>query len=162
MTSTRIRRPSEFLVVAVVAALGLLVLWDTLTAPAQAMDRGPLGPHVLPLAVGCMLLICAAGIAIDLVRGGQGQPEDGEAEDRSDWITWAAILGAIVLTAVAVEPLGWVLAGGAMFYLCVYAFGSRAYVRDAIVSVVLATGSFYFFFSVLGINLSAGVLEGIL
>jgi putative tricarboxylic transport membrane protein len=162
MTLTRVRRPSEFLVVAVVSALGLLVLWDTLTAPAQAMDRGPLGPHVLPIVVGCMLLVCAAGIAIDLLRGGQGQPEDGEAGERSDWITWSVILGAIVLVALAVEPLGWVLAGGAMFYLCVYAFGSRAYVRDVIVAVVLAVGSFYFVFSVLGINLSAGLLEGIL
>ncbi|MDF2823875.1 MAG: integral rane protein [Mycobacterium sp.] len=162
MTLLRVRRPSEFVVVAVVSALGLLVLWDTLTAPAQAMDRGPLGPHVLPVVVGSMLLVCAAGIGIDLLRGGQGQPEDGEAGERSDWITWSVILGAIVLVALAVEPLGWVIAGGAMFYLCVYAFGSRAYVRDAIVSVALAFGSFYFFFSVLGINLSPGILKGIL
>lgn len=162
MTLARVRRPSEFLVVGVVAALGVLVLWDTLTAPPQAMDRGPLGPHVLPIVVGCMLLVCALGITIDLLRGGQGQPEDGEPGDRSDWTTWAVILGAVVLVALAVEPLGWVLAGGAMFYLCVYAFGSRAYVRDLIVAVVLALGSFYFFFSVLGINLSAGILEGIL
>jgi putative tricarboxylic transport membrane protein len=156
------RRPSEFLVVGVVAALGLLVLWDTFTAPAQAMDRGPLGPHVLPILVGGLLLACAAGIAVDLVRGGQVQPEDGEAGERSDWVTWSVILGAVVLAALAVEPLGWVLAGGAMFYLSVYAFGSRAYVRDLVVAAVLAVGSFYFFFSVLGINLSAGVLEGIL
>lgn len=162
MISARVRRPSEFLVVGVVAALGLLVLWDTLTAPAQAMDRGPLGPHVLPVVVGCMLLVCATGIAIDLLRGGQGQPEDGEAGDRADWITWAVVLGSVVLVALVVEPLGWVIAGGAMFYLCVYAFGSRAYLRDLVVAVVLAIGSFYFFFSVLGINLSAGVLEGIL
>lgn len=162
MTVAQVRRPSEFLVVGVVAALGVVVLWDTLTAPAQAMDRGPLGPHVLPLVVGCMLLVCASGIAIDLLRGGQGQPDDGEAGERSDWRTWAVILGAVVLVALAVEPLGWVLAGGAMFYLSVYAFGSRAFLRDLLIASLLGVGSFYFFFSVLGINLSAGVLEGIL
>lgn len=162
MTFARVQRPSEFLVVGVLVGLAGLLLWDTLTAPAQSMERGPLGPTVFPIMVGCMLLACALGIAVDLLRGGQGQPEEGSADDRSDWITWAVILGAVLLTAVAIEPLGWVLAGGAMFYLCVYAFGSRKHVRDLVVSALMALGSFYFFYSVLGINLPAGVLEGIL
>jgi putative tricarboxylic transport membrane protein len=162
MTLARVRRPSEFLVVGVLTGLAGLLLWDTLTAPAQSMERGPLGPTVFPIVVGCMLLACAIGIAIDLLRGGQGQPEEGTVDDRSDWVTWAVILGAMLLAAVAVEPLGWVLAGGAMFYLCVYAFGSRKHISDLLVSAVMALGSFYFFYSVLGINLPAGVLEGIL
>ncbi|WP_396936953.1 tripartite tricarboxylate transporter TctB family protein [Mycolicibacterium sp.] len=162
MTFARVRRPSEFLVVGVLAGLAALLLWDTLTAPKQAMERGPLGPSAFPIMVGCMLLACAVGIAVDLLRGGQGEPEEGSVEDRSDWVTWAVILGAVLLVAVAVEPLGWVLAGGAMFYLCVYAFGSRKHIRDLVVSTVMALGSFYFFYSVLGINLPAGVLEGIL
>jgi putative tricarboxylic transport membrane protein len=162
MTFARVRRPSEFLVVGILAGLAGLLLWDTLTAPAQSMERGPLGPTVFPIVVGCMLLVCALGIAVDLLRGGHGQPEEGTVDDRSDWVTWAVILGAVILVAVAIEPLGWVLAGGALFYLCVYAFGSRKPFRDLGISALMALGSFYFFYSVLGIDLPAGVLQGIL
>ncbi|MGW0158873.1 tripartite tricarboxylate transporter TctB family protein [Mycobacterium sp. NPDC003323] len=162
MILARVRRPSEFIIVGVLAVLAALLIWDTLTAPAQTMARGPLGPSAFPILVGCMLLVCAAGIAVDLLRGGVGEPEEGTVDERSDWVTWAVVLGAVLLAAVAIEPLGWVPAGGAVFFLCVYAFGGRRHIQNLIVSAVMALTSFYFFFSVLGINLPAGILEGIL
>lgn len=162
MSRIQIRRPSEFVVVAILISLSTLLLWDTLAGPADVMQRGPVGPRVMPLLVGSLLLACALVLVVDLIRGGAGEPEDGVAGDRSDWRTWGTVVGAIVLTAATVEIAGWVLSGGAMFYLCLHAFGSRHHLRDLLVSAGMALGSFYLFYSGLGIALPAGPLEGIL
>lgn len=162
MIQTHVRRPSEFIVVALLAGFSGLLFWDTMTAPADVMQRGPIGPQTMPLVVGSLLLLCAAVLTFDLLRGGEGRPEEGEAGERSDWKTCGIITVAVLLTAAVMDSAGWVLAGGLMFYLCVYAFGSRHYIRDFFVSAAMAVGSFYLFFSGLGIPLPAGLLQGVL
>jgi putative tricarboxylic transport membrane protein len=157
-----VKRKSEFVVVALLAAFSGLLFWDTITAPADVMQRGPVGPQTMPFAVASLLLLCAAVLTFDLLRGRQGKPEEGEAGERSDWKTCGIIAAAVLLTATVMESIGWVIAGGLMFYLCVYAFGSRHYIRDFFVSAGLAVGSFYLFFSGLGIPLPAGLLQGVL
>lgn len=158
----RVKQPSEFIVVALLAGFAGLLFWDTLTAPTDLMQRGPIGPRTAPLLVGSLLLLCGVILAVELLRGGQGKPEEGEAGEESDWVTWVSIVGAVLLTAAVIESAGWVLAGGLMFYLCVYALGSRHHIRDLAISAGLALGSFYLFYSGLGIPLPAGVLEGVL
>lgn len=162
MSWARVKQPSEFLVVALLAGFSGLIVWDTLTARADLMQRGPVGPRTMPLLVAGLLLLCAVILAAQILRGGVGQPEDGVPGERSDWRTWGTIVATVLLTAAIIEIAGWVLAGGLMFYLCVYALGSRHYIRDLAISALLAVGSFYLFFSGLGIALPAGVLEGLL
>lgn len=162
MSTARIRQPSEFIIVALLVALSGLVLWDTLTAGADTMNRGPVGAKTMPLIVAGLLTVCAAVLTIDLLRGGRGVPEEGEPGEPSDWRTWSIIVAAIVLTSFTIETLGWVLAGGLMYYLCTLALGSRHYLRDLIVASVLAVSSFYLFYSGLGVGLPPGVLQGVL
>lgn len=158
----RVTRPSEFVVVALLAGFAALIFWDTLTASEDIMQRGPVGPQIVPFLVASLLLLCAVFLAVDLIRGGQGEPEEGTAGEGSNWRTLGLIVVAILLTAGVIDLLGWVLAGGLMFYLCLYALGSRTYIRDLLISAVMAVGSFYLFYSGLRIYLPAGILEGIL
>ena len=116
----------------------------------------------MPLLVAGLLTVCAVVLVVDLFRGGQGVPEEGEPGEASDWRTLAIIVGAIVLTSLTIDIAGWVVAGTLMYYLCTLALGSRHYVRDLFVAAVLAVGSFYLFYSGLGIALPAGVLQGVL
>ncbi|MHC8609848.1 tripartite tricarboxylate transporter TctB family protein (plasmid) [Paenarthrobacter ureafaciens] len=162
MNRIHVKRRSEFIVVALLAGFAGLLFWDTINAPADVMQRGPVGPQTMPFVVASLLLLCAVILAVDLLRGGQGKPEEGEAGERSDWKTCGIIAAAVLLTAAVMESVGWVVAGGVMFYLCVYAFGSRHYIRDFVVSAGMAVGSFYLFFSGLGIPLPAGLLQGVL
>ncbi|MBK1787822.1 tripartite tricarboxylate transporter TctB family protein [Prauserella cavernicola] len=150
---------SDLSVVLLLVAFGGLLVWDTLTAPADDMRRGPVGPQTMPLLVAGVLLLCAAVLTVEALRGRRPRESD---VDATDWRTWTAVIGAILLCAVVIDVAGWVLAGGLMFYLCVYAFGSRHYVRDLVVAAVLALGSFYLFYSGLGIELPAGILQGVL
>lgn len=162
MRRLRIQRPSEFIVVGILSALAALLFWDTLNSSTDVMQRGPVGPRTMPVIVGVLLLTCALLLAVDLLRGRHGTPEDGAVGDRSDWRTWGLVVGAILLAAASIEVAGWVLGGAVMFYLCLYAFGSKRHVLDLVVSAGMALGSFYLFYSGLGIALPAGPLEGVL
>ena len=61
-----------------------------------------------------------------------------------------------------VVPLGWAITGALFFAGCATILGSKHYVRNFVIGVVLAVASFYAFYSGLGIPLPAGILDGIL
>jgi len=67
-----------------------------------------------------------------------------------------------VATIVLVEPLGWAITGALLFAGSATILGSKRYVFNIVIGVVLSVGSFYAFYSGLGIPLPAGILDGIL
>jgi putative tricarboxylic transport membrane protein len=62
----------------------------------------------------------------------------------------------------ALKPLGFVPAGLILFCCVAFAFGSRKYLRDAVVGVLLALVAYVGFKYGLGLQLPPGILEGIL
>lgn len=156
---------SELGVAAFLAALGVLILVDTLGVHAAYSQSDPVGPRTVPFIISGLLLVCAVVLAIDVLRGGRGEAEGGEDVDLSqptDWRTVLPLIAVFVANIALVDTLGWVVSGTLLFFGSVLALGSRHYVRDLIISVVLALASFYGFYLGLGIPLPAGVLEGVL
>jgi len=156
---------SELGVAAFLAVVAVLVLYNTSQLSTNIATTGPVGPKAVPYVVGVLLLVVAAFLAADVIRGGQGEPEGGEDVDLSsgaDWKTVAILSVAFLSNAVLIDRLGWEFSGAIMFFLAAYALGSRHYIRDILISLVLSFGSWHLFVLVLGINLPAGVLEGIL
>ncbi|MFG2193712.1 tripartite tricarboxylate transporter TctB family protein [Streptomyces sp. NPDC048639] len=157
---------AELLVCGLLALLGAVVLIDATTmADLPAAETGPIGPKAVPVAVGIGLLVCAVVLAIDVLRGGRGEAESGEDIDLDAPVDWRAVLLVIAFflaNAVLIEPLGWAISGAILFWGTAFALGSRNWLRDAAVSVVLSVGSFYAFAYGLGIILPPGVLKGIL
>jgi putative tricarboxylic transport membrane protein len=72
------------------------------------------------------------------------------------------LVAAFVANIALIDRAGWVISGTVLFWGSVYALGSRHYVRDAVVAVVLSIGTFYGFYVGLGIALPAGILQGVL
>jgi putative tricarboxylic transport membrane protein len=147
------------------AALGLLVIVQALLLPESRIVRGPVGPAVVPLVVGGLLAVVGVVLAIDVKRGGRGEPEGGEDIELtggSDWRTVALLAVAFVANALLIESLGWVFSGAILFWGSAFALGSRHYVRDAVIAFALSIGSFYLFALGLGIVLPPGILRGIL
>ena len=72
------------------------------------------------------------------------------------------LLGVFALNVVLIDVLGWVVSGALLFFGCAWALGSRHYVRDLVISLLMSVVTFYGFYLGLGIHLPAGVLEGIL
>jgi putative tricarboxylic transport membrane protein len=135
---------AQYLVCAVLVAVGAFLIYDAVTLDAGFAKVDPVGPRMFPLAIGVILVALAIVLAIAIPRGSIGEADAGEDVDPNapgDWRT----VGLLVLF------------GGAATIL-----GSRHYIRNLVIGVVLALVSFYAFYSGLGIPLPAGVLDGIL
>ena len=156
---------SELGVALFLAALGLLLIVQALMLEESLIARGPVGPRAVPLVVGGLLVIVGAVLAVDVLRGGRGEPEGGEDIDltgRSDWRTIAMLVAAFVANALLIENLGWPVSGAILFWGAAFALGSRHYIRDAVIAVVMSVGTWYLFVLGLGVALPVGILEGIL
>src|SRR4051794_14172242 len=156
---------SELGVALFLGALGVLVIVQALMLPESRIARGPVGPAAVPVVVGSLLLIVGAFLALDIHRGGRGEPEGGEDVDLtggSDWRTVLMLAAAFVANALLIESLGWPFSGAILFWGCAFALGSRHWIRDAGIALTLSFGSWYLFFYGLGKLLPVGILKGIL
>jgi putative tricarboxylic transport membrane protein len=146
-------------------ALGVLVIVSALMLPESRIARGPVGPAAVPVVVGSLLLITSVFLAVDIWRGGRGEPEGGEDIELgggTDWKTVAMLAAVFLANAVLIEPLGWVFSGAILFWGAAFALGSRHYIRDAVIAFALSFGSWYLFQLGLGITMPPGILDGIL
>ncbi len=155
---------SEYGVALLLLGLGAWAIIDALSL-SDAVSRGPVSARTVPLVVGALLVVMGVLLTVDIARGGRGEAEGGEDVDLSrptDWRTVVPLVAVFAANIVLVDTLGWVVSGALLFFGSVVALGSRHYVRDALVSLVLALGTFYGFYLGLGIHLPAGLLEGVL
>ena len=162
---TREQGRSEFGVALFLGALGLLVIVSAILLPESKIARGPVGPAAVPIVVGTLLVVVAVFLALDVARGGRGEPEGGEDVELSgstDWRTVLMLAAAFVSNALLIETLGWPLSGAILFWGSAFALGSRHYIRDAVIALVLSFGSWYLFAFGLGVILPVGILKGIL
>ena len=162
---TREQGRSEFGVALFLGAIGLLVIVSALLLPESKIARGPVGPGAVPIVVGTLLVVVAGFLALDVYRGGRGEPEGGEDVElsgRSDWRTVLMLAAAFVSNALLIESLGWPFSGAILFWGSAFALGSRRYIRDAVIALVLSFGSWYLFAFGLGVVLPVGILKGIL
>ena len=156
---------SELGVALFLGALGILVVVSALMLPESRIARGPVGPAAVPVLVGGLLIVVGIFLAIDVWRGGRGEPEGGEDIEltgSSDWKTIAMLAAAFVANALLIEPLGWIFSGAILFWGSAFALGSRHYIRDAVIAFALSIGSWYLFAFGLGIVLPPGILRGII
>ena len=161
------RRPdyAQYIVCVVMAAVGGFLIYDALSLPGGYAKVDPVGPRLFPLVIGIGLLVLAAVLAIAIPRGSRGEADAGEDIDPdmpSDWRTVGLLVALFVALIVLVQPLGWAIAGALFFAGCATVLGSRHYVRNIVIGAILSVGSFYAFYSGLGIPLPAGILDGIL
>jgi putative tricarboxylic transport membrane protein len=104
-------------------------------------------------------------LAIAIPRGSKGEADAGEDVDPDapgDWRTVGLLVALFVAMIVLVNPLGWVIMSTLFFGGAATILGSKHYVRNFAIGLILALASFYAFYSGLGIPLPAGILDGIL
>ncbi|WDV49745.1 tripartite tricarboxylate transporter TctB family protein [Streptomyces coeruleorubidus] len=160
-----LREHSELGVCALLLVLGVLVLTDALTMDVDIAQRGPIGPKTVPVVVGAGLLVIAALLAVDVLRGGRGQAETGEDIDLSepaDWRTVLLLAGVFLGSAVLIEPLGFPVAGALLFWGAAFALGSRRIDRDPLIAAGLSLVTYVVFNNLLGVPLPGGPLMGVL
>lgn len=156
---------SQYIVCAVMVAAGVYLIYDAMSMPGGYAEVDPVGPRFFPMTIGVGLLMMSVVLAVAIPRGYRGEADAGEDIDPdmpSDWRTVGLLVGLFVGLIAFVTPLGWVITSALFFAGCATVLGSRHYVRNLAIGVVLAVASFYAFYSGLGIPLPAGILDGIL
>ncbi|MEN8653098.1 tripartite tricarboxylate transporter TctB family protein [Streptomyces sp. 21So2-11] len=159
------REHSELGVGVLLMALGILVLTDALTMDVDIAQRGPVGPRTVPVVVGIALLLVAALLAVDVLRGGRGEAEGGEDIDLSepgDWRTVLLLAGVFLGNAVLIDPLGFPISGALLFWGSAYALGSRHHDRDPLIAAGLSLATYFVFNNLLGVPLPGGPLMEVL
>jgi putative tricarboxylic transport membrane protein len=149
-------------------ALGLAVVGAYTLVDASRLNVGfgdPVGPRVFPYVIGSVMVALAVLLAIATARGDVAQSEGGEDVDLTvpaDWMTVARLVGVFVFTIATVNLLGWAISGALLFAGATWSLGSRTLLRDLVVGAVLSVSSWYFFYVVLDVALTPGILDGVL
>jgi putative tricarboxylic transport membrane protein len=159
------RDRSELGVCGLLLVLGVLVLVDALRIPTDFAQRGPIGPKAVPIVVGGLLVLVAVLLARDVLRGGRGESETGEDVDIAapgDWRTVLLLSAAFLANAALIGTVGFPISGAILFWGAAYAMGSRAFVRDPLISAALSIGTFLVFNNLLGVPLPGGPLMEVL
>jgi Tripartite tricarboxylate transporter TctB family. len=162
---TALRGRSELGVAALLGAIAVVVAVDTARIRHTAVNAGVMGPQVVPTIIAAGLGLCAVALAIDVLRGGRAEPEEGEDIDLTKgahWPTLVGLAGIILAAAVLMDVLGFVIVGALLFYGSALMLGSRRFVWALVIGVVLSVSTFYGFVLGLGVPLPAGPLTGIL
>jgi len=156
---------SELGICVLLAALGVLVLVDAVRIPTDFAQRGPVGPKAVPIVVGVLLLVIAALLARDVLRGGRGEAEGGEDIDltaSSDWRTVLLLSAAFLANAALIGVAGFPISGAILFWGAAYALGSRNLVRDPLIAAAMSILTFILFNNLLGVPLPGGPLMEVL
>jgi putative tricarboxylic transport membrane protein len=156
---------SELWVSAVLAVIGAVVLIDATRLTGAFSRVDPIGPKVFPFIVAGGLFLTAALLAVNVLRGGHGEAEEGEDIDLSapsDWKTVGGLVAVFVANIALINVLGWVISGALLFFGTAWVLGNRHVMRNLVISAALSLITFYGFWSGLGIHLPAGILDGIL
>lgn len=147
-------------------ALALVGVYTVVDARGLNVGFGdPIGPRLFPYVIGTGMVVLAVLLAIATARGDVPQAEEGEDVDLTtpaSWVTVAQLVGIMVLNLLLVNVLGWAITGALLFAGAARVLGSQRLVIDLLAGAVLSVGSWYFFYSGLGVPLSPGVLDGIL
>jgi putative tricarboxylic transport membrane protein len=144
-----------------VLLLGALALWQTGVIPASPI-YAQVGPKAVPYAVGVGLLALGAGLVASGLRGGWSHElEEVREAPPTNWRALCLLLAGLAANLVLIGPLGFSIAASVQFVLAAAAFGSRSLVRDLVLALVLTLLVWFLFVELLGVNIGAGVLEGL-
>jgi putative tricarboxylic transport membrane protein len=146
-----------------VAAAGALVvialasLWQSAVIPVSPI-YARVGPTLFPWIASWGLLVIAVLLLIQAFRGGF----DVEESLSIDWRALAWVSAGLAANAVLIGTAGFVFAAIALFACVSRGFGSTGLVRDTIIGAVIALGAYVGFEKLLGVNIGAGILEGLI
>jgi putative tricarboxylic transport membrane protein len=115
------------------------------------------GPRFFPILIGVGMILSGVWLGVQTWRKQRAGTTFTDLEE-IDWRTWGAAALILLVYIFALAPLGYVIATSAFLFLEACVFGSKAWLRDVIVSVGISLLVYVFFNGLLKIGLPAGVL----
>jgi putative tricarboxylic transport membrane protein len=141
--------------------LGLIIIATVIGYDAMMMDvpkvHAKVGPRVFPILVAAGLGIAGVLTLINVRR-----KDFPVAEGDTDWRAVGIMALGLFVHLNILKPLGFIPAGLALFMAVSLALGSRKYLRDGLIGLALVSLAYIGFTQFLGLQLPAGILQGIL
>lgn len=113
------------------------------------------GPGVVPLIVGAVLVLLGGLLLVQIARGERFEPQEAEDAEAGAPASLPALGLAVAGAGLPLLTIGWLgfpLTAAAMFTLVTLAFGERRVPRSLAIGLVLSSLSWYGF-SLLGVDL---------
>jgi putative tricarboxylic transport membrane protein len=145
-----------------VLLLGALCLWQASVIPTTPI-YAQVGPKFVPYLVGGLVALIGAGLVAQALRGGwSAEMEEVRDAPPTNWRALGLVGAGLLANLLLIEWLGFVFAATIQFALVSAGFGSRHLVRDLLIGLAVTLAAFLAFDKLLGVNIGAGILEGIL
>jgi putative tricarboxylic transport membrane protein len=151
-------KAGEVAVAACLVALAVLSIWQTLVIPVSPI-YARVGPTLFPWIASSGLLLISLALLVQALRGGFAGVDD---QLSIDWPSLAWVAAGLAANVALIGTLGFVFAATAMFVCVARGFGSTRPGRDALIGAVVALTSYLGFEKLLGVNIGAGILEGMI
>jgi putative tricarboxylic transport membrane protein len=144
-----------------VLGFGLVGFWQAGAIPVSPL-YAQVGPKAVPYVVASGMTVLGGLLVLAALRGGWSASladvvEAGPANMRALGLLGAGLLANLLL----IVPAGFSIAASAQFVLVAAAFGSRSMARDLLIGLPLTLLVWFLFVQGLGVNIGAGLLEGL-
>ena len=140
------------------AILGVLIAWSTSQMRIPPV-HAKVGPQVFPYAAAVALAICGACFILQAFRS-TGEKLVADTDD-TDWLALGLITAGFVFEIIFIKMLGFILSSTVLFVAVSAAFGSRRFVRDAVIALIVCAAAYFTFTRFLNLQLPAGFLGGL-
>lgn len=144
--------------------LGIFVAWDTFKMDVP-QGNTVVSPRTFPYIVAAFVCIVSVGLLIDILRGKSGVPDGDQPGDpfkRPDYKTMAIVICAVGGYVVLLVKAGFIIASLVSFWGVTFAFGSRKYLKDFLISALFSVIVYIAFTKGLRITLPTGIFKNIL
>lgn len=155
---------SELLFATLILALGLFVLYDSYTLQEPGIYSA-VSPKAFAYAIGIFTTLVGLFLLIEVIRGHYGIAEGTEPGAPflpPDIKTMSIVLVSALVHIALLERIGYIISAAILFYGVTYAFGSRKFLKDILISIAFGLIVYIVFSKGLRIFLPEGFLENLL
>jgi putative tricarboxylic transport membrane protein len=157
----RLQLSGELLLAAGIAAFGLFLAVET-SAIEVSPGYARIGPRVFPWVVSAALMVLGLWLARDAWTGRWVSEESMEGAPEFHWQAFVLIGLGLLLDILLIGHAGFIIASAVLFVCVARGFGSRRILHDTAIGLVLSLVVYVGFTRGLGLDLPAGVFDGIL
>ena len=139
--------------------VGILIAWSTSQMRVPPM-HAKVGPQVFPYVAAAALVVLGVLFAVQALRDSS---EKLVADtDSTEWFSLGIIIAGFLFQIVFITTLGFILSSSVLFVAVAIGFGSRHYLRDAVVALLLSAAAYFTFTKLLNLQLPAGIFGGLI
>lgn len=155
---------TEFAFAILFTLLGLFVLYDAYTLEESGV-YSVISPKTFEYMIGTFATLVGIVLIIEVLRGKLGIAEGTDIDSTfvpPDIKTMSIVLGSMAVHVALIEKVGYIAAATITFFSVAYAFGSKKFLKDLIISFLFATLVYVVFSKGLRIFLPEGFIEDML